>query len=168
VIVGVAVAATLVAVAAPRAHRPELPDSAAGFSRMHAPGFDQYVSEAKKQPDAPADLDADMDLYGGAGAPRLGLMWMRSSDMPDAEGAFMAMASGLMLPPGSKGLETFMRGGQDLLCGRASDVDPTSPSIGLCAWPDGQTMWAVYDLEPGDDLEATADLSAQVRADIEG
>jgi len=168
VVVGVSVAATLVAVGAPWARGPMLPDSAAGFSRMHTPGFDEYVSEAKKQPGAPADLDADADLYGSAGAPRLAVMWLRSSDMPDAEGAFMAMASGLMLPPGSRGLKTFTRDGQALLCGLASDVDPNSPAIGLCAWPDGKTMWAVYDLELGNDLDATADLSAQVRADIEG
>lgn len=138
-----------------------LPESFGGLSRMQDDRIedllDEFRAEAGRQ-----GIDADMALYGSAGLPSAGLIWVKDLAAPSTDDAFDAFATGFEQELGVGSLDrsrtsTSTIDGISFLC---APVDASGQPANLCMWEDDDgVFWILLDLSGTTRLSGTEQLA---------
>jgi hypothetical protein len=138
-----------------------LPESFGGLSRMQDAQIDALLEEFRAEA-ARQGVDADMALYGSAGLPSAGLIWVKDLAAPSTDEAFDAFATGFNQELGVGSLDrsrtsTSSTDGISFLC---APVDASGQPANLCVWEDGDgVFWILLDLSGTARLSGTEQLA---------
>lgn len=138
-----------------------LPESFGGLFRMHDAQIDALLEEFRAEA-ARQGVDADMALYGSAGLPSAGLIWVKDLAAPSTDEAFDAFATGFNQELGVGSLDrsrtsTSSIDGVSFLC---APVDASGQPANLCVWEDGDgVFWILLDLSGAARLSGTERLA---------
>ena len=124
-----------------------LPESFGGLSRMQDAQIDALLDEFRAEADR-SGVDADMALYGSAGLPSAGLIWIKDLAVPSTDDAFEAFATGFNQELGVGTLDrsrttTSTIDGVSFLC---APVDASGQPANLCMWDEDGVLWILLDL----------------------
>lgn len=137
-----------------------LPESFGGLSRMQDEQIESLLEEFRAEA-ARQGIEADMGLYGSAGLPSAGLIWIKDLAVPSTDDAFDAFATGFEQELGVGSLDrsrtsTATVDGISFLC---APVDATGQPANLCMWDEDGIFWVLLDLSGTARLSGTEQLA---------
>jgi hypothetical protein len=136
----------------------ELPPAFGGLSQIVDPQVEAAI-EAFRDEAGVGGFTTDMGLYGTAGVPSAGLVWVVDPSAPSADAAFTEFAGGFNEGLGTGSLDESRRttetvGGVAYVCAPVQGTPPAN----LCLWEDDEVYWILFDLS-GAQMGATRALA---------
>ena len=148
----------------------QLPPSFGGLSRMQDEQIEVLLEEFRAEA-ARQGVEADMGLYGSAGLPSAGLIWIKDLAVPTTDDAFEAFATGFEQELGVGSLDrsrttTSTIDGVSFLC---APFDASGQPANLCMWDDdGGIFWILLDLSGTARLSGTEQLAVSAHGATSG